>query len=410
MFKYTLTFVSEAVNESELRSAIEALGILDASIGRVPLSVAERGLRRLSSKQQAMLAILSDNRPHRTNELWEAVGGTGPACTTALRALVAAGLAKKFKHGIYGSPYTSEADAEALPPREHKGTLATTHAAVVKMIAEGPVTPVQIRERFKVSRQRIEQILSKAERRGEVRRVRTSGERGQFVYMAADAPISEVMERSPALKETRKSVLSAMRAGDIYYATDLATELGVVLPQVKIRLSDLAKWGLVYKFSVGAKVFCGITPAGVASPDCDPSAPKMPAVDFVKEIGTIKCTFLRTLRVLGGAARTIDLTYAIGEQIFDGASYSSGQVMQRLEISGLIQRRGERRAKAQSAYELTRTGEYVAAVIDKYLPVPNAAEVKAKIVSRHERRAVRLRQSLQEELRTSRRRFDLFSK
>src|SRR6478735_2985526 len=98
---------------------------------------------------------------------------------------------------------------------------------------------------------------------------------------------------------------------------------------------------------------------------------KASPVDFVSEMGEIKSKFLQAIKVLGGSAKTVELTYALGEEIFGDAGYSSGQVMQRLQLSGLVERISAKDQKGYGAFKLTRTGEYVASVIDRFLPPPS---------------------------------------
>jgi DNA-binding MarR family transcriptional regulator/DNA-binding PadR family transcriptional regulator len=396
-FKYTLTFSSHGVDESALRSAIESLGVLNLTIARMPAGVPESAssaLPKISNLQQKILGILSDNVPHRKYEIVEAIGDQGHAgeTTKALDVLVTAGLARRFKHGIYGSPQASEVVALALPPRMNKSTADTTYGKVVRMIKEHPVTAVQIREKFEVSRQRVEQILSKAEERGQIRRVETSGERGQYLYLSADAALSEIMERTPELSESRRRLLSSMAPGELYYATGLTAFLDKPnTSQLKSWILGLAKWGLVYHFTVGVKMFCGITPLGIAYPDYDSSIAKATPVAFVSELGEIKSRFLQAMKLLGGTAKTIELTYALGEEIFGDAGYSSGQVMQRLQKSGLVEHASAKKHKEHRAYRLTRTGEYVASVVDRFLPPPSRQLLKQRIEERLQLKSEKLR-------------------
>jgi predicted transcriptional regulator len=397
-FKYTLTFTSHGVDESSLRSAVEALGVINLNISRTPegaLATYSSAMPTVSATQQKILVLLSDNLPHRKFEIIDALGGQDHASevTKSLSAIVAAGLVKKFKHGIYGSPKTSEAAASALPPRMNKTTADTTYGKVVRMINEHPSTAVQIKERFGFSRQRAEQLLSRAEQRGQIRRVETTGERGHYVYLSAEAALSEIMDRTPELSESRKRVLSTMLPGELYYATELTAFIDTPGNTTKLKswIMGLAKWGLIYHFSVGTKLFCGITPLGVEYPDYNSSAAKASPVDFISEMGEIKSKFLQAMKVLGGSAKTIELTYALGEEIFGEAGYSSGQVMQRLQRSGLVERISARGQKGYRAFRLTRTGEYVASVIDRFLPPPSLGHLQERIDARLQLKSEKLR-------------------
>jgi hypothetical protein len=397
-FKYILTFTSYGVDESSLRSAVEALGVINLNISRTP----ESALANYSSAmptvlhmQQKILAFLSDNLPHRKFEIIDAAGGQDRASevTKSLSVMVPIGLVKKFKHGIYGSPKTSEAAASALPPRMNKTTADTTYGKVIRMIQEHPATAVQIKERFGFSRQRAEQILSKGEQRGQIRRVETTGERGQYVYLSAEAAFSDIMDRTPELRESRSRLLSTMSPGELYYATELTAFLETPGNTTKVKswIAGLAKWGLIYHFTVGTKLFCGITPLGVEYPDYNSSAAKATPVNFISEMGEIKSKFLQAMKVLGGSARTIELTYALGEEIFGDAGYSSAQVMQRLQKCDLVERASAKHQKGHGAFKLTRTGEYVASVIDKFLTPPSLKHLQDRIEQRLQLKSEKLR-------------------
>jgi DNA-binding MarR family transcriptional regulator len=395
-YRYTINFTTSGIDESALREAIEQLGPADIAVSRVPIALEAVAVKPgfwPTKTQATIIAALKDNRPHRKSEIIDAVQGKRPsAVTNALDTLVAAGQARRFRHGIYGSMLCSEVEAAALPPRLNKTTNDSTFGQVVRTVKESPSTMVQLRQQFGVSRQRIEQILSKAERLKLVQRVEAeSGERGQYIYLAPDAKINEIMGRKPIFVESRKKLLSAMSAGKLYYATELAAflERSTNTTFLKEALAGLAKWGLVYTMEIGVKMFCGVTPAGVTHEDYDLAAPKANPVDFIAEIGEIKSIFLQALRVLGGSARTIELTYAIGEDIFESVGYSSGQVMQRLELSGLVQR--TKRKGEQVPHSLTKTGQYVASLVDQFIPPPAAAELRARIARRMEEKAEKLR-------------------
>jgi DNA-binding HxlR family transcriptional regulator len=94
---------------------------------------------------------------------------------------------------------------------------------------------------------------------------------------------------------------------------------------------------------------------------------------------------------LGGSAKTIELTYALGEEIFGDAGYSSGQVMQRLQRSGLVEHASATKHKEHRAYRLTRTGEYVASVVDRFLPPPSLQLLKQRIEERLQLKSEKLR-------------------
>jgi hypothetical protein len=143
--------------------------------------------------------------------------------------------------------------------------------------------------------------------------------------------------------------------------------------------------------------FCGITPAGAAYPQYDLSAPKASEANLVREFGEPKARFLQLMRILGRPVKTIELTYAIGEEISAGLGYSSGQVMQRLERSGLAEK-NEREEHQQSTWSLTKLGTIVSSLVDQFWSPPDPNEAEARMRVRFEERAARLRGISDQEL------------
>ena len=159
---------------------------------------------------------------------------------------------------------------------------------------------------------------------------------------------------------------------------------------MKKALAELSRLGLVETFAVGIKLFCGLTPKGAAHPDYDLNASKVMPVDLVSEIGEINSKYLQAMRVLGGTARTIELTYALTEA--SGARSGSGQIMQKLEQVGLVQR-VKNKALRQNSHSLTETGRRIAVHLDEHIDPPERRSLEASIKRRMEERASTLRRN-----------------
>ena len=337
-FKYTVSFTAEEMDEAALRDAFDRLGASEFKFIR---SREDQSESSLSKTQKAVMSILADDKPHWRRDIIEAACANGFSYTGVNKAMVRltnAGQIICFRHGLYGSLKTNPEVATAFPSRANKLKEQTSLSQVVQLINEQPQTAAVLREKFQVSRQRMDQILRKAESQGLVRRLNTEfGEKGKFAYISTSAPESAGRDRKSTLLDKRKHLLSSLAPGKLYYANELASFFDVpVTSKMKEALAELSRLGLVETFAVGIKLFCGLTPKGAAHPDYDLNASKVKPVDLVSEIGEINSRYLQAMRVLGGTARTIELTYALTEA--SGARSGSGQIMQKLEQVGLVQR------------------------------------------------------------------------
>ena len=392
-FIYTISFTATGLDERKFRQSCERLGATEVSITRSRQGTSAQSRNEI---EEAIKSILEDDMPHRRRDIIEAIRSRGLSyrgVDQALGRLVAAGEIVCFKHGLYGSLRTSVASATALPPRINKLKKASSFTRVVELIQNQPQTAVVLREKVQVSRQRMEQILKKAESRNLIRRVPTEfGEKGRYAYISETAAISEIENRKSTLLERRKQLLSSMAPDTLYSARQLAAHFDVPITlQIKEALAELSRLGLVKTLAVGIKVFCSLTSAGAVHNDYITDAPKAPRVDLVAEIGEIKSRFLQALRALGGAARTIDLTSAVLEPRIDGSRTNSGQMMQMLEEVGLVHRPKKRDIR-QTAYSLTETGQQVAALLDRYIHPPERSALELRIAQRAEIRSNTMRQ------------------
>jgi predicted transcriptional regulator len=398
-FKYTLTFNGKAVDETKLRDVLERrfnardIGII-RHLAAYPAAVVAP-VRGTTSHQNRLLQILSDGKPHRRQSLMEELKGLRDwEVNNALAALVEAGLSRRFAHGIYGSLSVEQSDVDNLPERINKGAKATTYSKVLALIKRGPATAVRIKDEFGVTRQRVEQILSKMELRGQIQRIETVGERGQYVYAIKGSKLSEIAKRAPDLTDSRNSLLSCLAADQLFLASDVADFLGTTsVTLISDRLAELETWGFLFTFRVGVKVFCGLTPKGLQHLGYNLASPKTQAVDFVAAIGKHKCRYLQALNALGGTAKTIDLTYALD---LPGDRSLSGQMIQRLTHSRLVEPADRPVDGKQRAHRLSRIGTLVATLADRYLPRLSADDLRQNIKMRAADRAAKLGQSTPE--------------
>jgi len=260
-----------------------------------------------------------------------------------------------------------------------KKRTGSTQAKVLEMMRIEAQTPGQLRQVLNVTPQRIVRLLSKLEEQGLVKRIATVGERSQHLYMLADAPLSIVRSRTPALNQASVRLLSSLDPEQLYRASELGHFL-YNFPHtafVKRRVGQLASLGFVYQFKLGVWLFFGLTPAGFQYRGYDHNAPKAPPIDFASLVGPARAAVLQALGMLG-TAKTIELTYAVGTEIFAGKGYGSAHVVHRLYASGLLKEAPASEGKRR-AYRLSRMGAYVATILARYQEPPRVEWLRARI-------------------------------
>src|SRR5262245_51913858 len=208
--------------------------------------------------------------------------------------------------------------------------------------------------------------------------------------MLADAPLSIVRSRTPALNQASIRLLSSLDPEQLYRASELNHFL-YKFPNttfVKRRVDQLASLGFVYQFKFGVWLFFGLTPAGFQYPGYDQNAPKARPIDFASVAGPVRAAFLQALGVLG-TAKTIELTYAVGTEVLADKVYCSAQVVHRLRASGWLEEVPASEGK-QRAYRLSRVGAYVATVLGRYQEAPRIEWLRARIAERLARKSLKL--------------------
>ena len=211
--------------------------------------------------------------------------------------------------------------------------------------------------------------------RGVVKRMRADGERGRHIYCPATGDISDsVNARDLDLKEPFAQVLSAMKPGCHYAAEDIAQFCEVKLDTLKRRLIYLARTDVLTLFAVGFKMFCALTSKGAAHPKFNGSGAKARPADIAMRIGGLRAAIMRTLLILK-EARSVELTHHIEPGLFVGSKHTTGQVLQRLEVLGLVH--AERKRKGDRAcYCLTASGGRLASLLDRALPETTEAALR----------------------------------
>ncbi|MGO4704244.1 hypothetical protein AB4072_00505 [Microvirga sp. 2MCAF38] len=393
MHHYKIEFEASALDEVALRDALEnGFGLLSVMIAREPAvqnTIPKTGSR--DGFEVQVLEMLADQKPRRLKSLLQNSKDAADKSRIhrAVSRLEARGLINKVRHGVYviaGAPQPSENEMPDLTRWYER----PTHAGLLELLSTPKAAP-ELREQLGVSRQRIEQILRKLIVQKLVIRREVLGERGQHVYLRADVEDREtLLTRSPLLSDARARLLSSLppeticRGRDLSEVTRIAHSGGL--------LDQLSAQGLIMTFKLGLHRYAGLTPRGLNHPQYDEAARKALAADLVHDFGPTRTKFLQALSVLG-EVYTRDVTYALPPDIFQGVQYSSGQMIQRLERSGLIEK-GKRKAGKHGTYKLTAKGRFTVAVLNKTNQVPTLVEIKENIERRREANKKHLRRNV----------------
>ncbi len=388
MDRYKLEFTSTTLGEKKIRD-ISDDEFRASEVSAHPLTTAGRKPHQPRTQVEArILACLSDGKPWRRKALLENVGPiSGGPLHLALVHLAQSGAIRKVRHGVFisaGSPEPDERDIPVLQ-RSH----ASSIEKVLGLLAEPRLAP-GLHEILGVTRQRVEQILKRLMALGLARRCKVTGERGLFVYMRADSFAGDILlRRTPELTEARARVLSALPPETWCRASDLGVTTHLH-PFWFEYLNQLGAMGLVANFKLGPRRYVGITSKGLQHPQYDAGAPKAAAADIIKDFGEARVRFIQMLCVLG-SARTIDLTFALPRGYFEGKSWTSAHVIQRLERLNLIEVSTTDQGSKRPSYRLTERGCHVAGILSRVsLPIP-ADDLREIIAARRRDYTERLR-------------------
>jgi DNA-binding HxlR family transcriptional regulator len=256
-------------------------------------------------------------------------------------------------------------------------------------LLDTPRSAVELRTETRVTRQRIDQVLSRLIERGLVTRHEVSGERGLYIYVRSDVKNRDLLlTRPPNLSEGRARALSTLPPEIICQVTAVSKLTGLPQGLLTNWFEQFSAQGLVSTFKLGRR-YVGLALRGFQHPQYDPSTPKAPAANLIEDFGYRRLLFIQALDVFG-EARTIDLTCALPEDLFDGVKYSSGRLIQGLTLSKLIERINVQPNTAPR-YRLTSKGKFAAAILNRQQPPPSADALRARMERRHGIRSARFR-------------------
>jgi DNA-binding MarR family transcriptional regulator len=384
MHRYRIEFATKLIDESRLRDVLER----EFALSRIGIVREELADLRQSSQlvlprnelEAGILECLSDGKPWRRKTIFEKFLPlvSGSKIHLALVAMARAGLISKPRHGVFTSRGAPVPDAADIPELNKAGG-SPSHSKALAFLSEPRSAPA-LREELGVSRQRVDQVLKPLMKRGVVRRFEVAGERGAYVYVRADCFKKEsLLTRAPELHDSRGRLLSALLPETLCHASTVGLLINCVVGPLLDYLEQLSAKGLTVTFKMGQRRYVGITPRGLQHPQYDRNAVKAPAADIVKDFGEVRVRFVQMLQVLG-SARTIDLTFALPKGYFDDRARKSGQIIQQLEMSNLIEEAAGNEKGKQPFYRLSEKGDFVAGILSR-VRQPEPADALSKIIT-----------------------------
>jgi DNA-binding transcriptional ArsR family regulator len=392
MHRYRVEFSATLLDETKLRDFLEReFKIFGAVIVRGGAGYALTEIPPPKTPVESdILRLMADRKPWRRKALLDAFRGVSAplAMQLALRRMETRGAIAKLRHGVYILSDANAAPDIEIPPL-NKVQDRPTEDRAMGLLTKARSAPF-LRDELGVTRQRIDQMLKKLIRGKRVRRFEVAGEQDAFVYVRTEFADREAMLiRAPNLRDSRSRVLSSLQPETLVRATDVSHTALVPHAKVADYIEALGAQGLITSFKMGKHRYVSITPRGLQHPQFEKSAIKAAAADVVSDFGEVRVRFLEIIAAIG-PVRTIDITYAMPQQLMEEASVSSGRIIQRLTVSGLTEK-CEAEEGRHPLYKLTEYGSFVAAMISKGRKQSDAHSLLDLIRSRHAAKSDRLR-------------------
>jgi DNA-binding MarR family transcriptional regulator len=187
----------------------------------------------------------------------------------------------------------------------------------------------------------------------------------------------------PGLRRFRRTltprtvrILSCLNPDTVHSIAQIAEHLALSRSSVTALVGWLTRMKLVTKLSVVRSRLVAITALGLAHPDRDAGAAKVPALDLIRSLGETRADFIEALGVLG-EARSIDVTAAVRTAVREPRQ--PGFLMHVLWATGIAERIDGTPPGKQPCYRLTDTGRRLAAHIARLRPPPMREHLEAKI-------------------------------
>jgi hypothetical protein len=394
MHQYSIQFSTTALDESRLRDVLERefqiSGIVIVRTSSTSVVDQAKPQKAISSLESAIKELLSDGRPWRRKRILEKSQefGSGQEIYTAVRKLESRGEIKKARHGVYLVANADQPSDNEIPPMNNMVD-RPSYEKVLELLRE-PKSAIQLQEGLGVSRQRVDQIVKSLMRKGIAHRLEASGERGAYIYILSDpGPGALVLTRNPKFHDSRVRLLSVLSPDVLARAYDVAVAAALPFAKIGEYIDQLAARGFVSAFKLGRHKYVAITPRGVQHPQYDKSSPKVSSADIIADFGETRIRFIELLSVLRSAP-TVDLTYAMPNGYFDDEAQKAGNIVQRLEKAGIIEKFDTSPGK-QPNYCLAEMGKFVSSVIKRIRVPPAEQELIQNIASRRSEFSERLR-------------------
>ncbi len=318
-----------------------------------------------NDNERKIINLMSDGRLRKTSEIAEQAGI--PNAAHHLMNLVEAGQMVRVKMGLYQKPGSEIEDQTVL--------LSPAERRIYGILAQ-PSTAVEIHRILKVSRQRIDVLLSKLAESGFINRAEISGETTPYLYFRSDRDPEEVItDHQSHLREETAVLLSTIEP-DGWTSIEKAREICDISQYLwTASMRKLQKLELAETAGLDYPVAIRLTAKGLEHPQYDRDASK---ADIYEPTG-FQGTMIKTLLILDafGEAKSSDITLLTGHTVATVGSNMS-------YLISLLRGKGylisEDRDRNQRMYHsLTETGRMQVENLKRVVNIGDAETLRARL-------------------------------
>ncbi|WP_143103462.1 hypothetical protein [Albimonas pacifica] len=389
MYRYTITFSADRLDEGSLRDLLEdQFRVYDCAVTRSKVGRVEAGPQVLAGERPRSSGVVRRDQLMSFFETGELVTPkvirkalTGVSATRLqgdLARLCDEGLIRKASHGLYQSTRFPAATPEQVSEYRGRKRVRVTgeeDEQFLKYLSE-PRFATDVRTRLGVSRQRVDQRLKLHMEKGLLHRREVSP--NAYLYCTnlekLDEELSE-RERHPS--HAARLLLGALEDEPVL-VNDLAAFCGMGVDAALSAAEELVARGLAGMFRFGRIRMVHLTDDGRQSEFAVIESPKIAPSDLSAALGDHRGDVVELLAVLGEATSR-ELTMAMRGLHPQKGDPRMGQRVQRLRGEGLLKSTSVGRHNKHPSHTLTELGEEVWRYIKPFRDPPSRSVVHGYI-------------------------------
>ena len=374
MFKYTLKFRSDWIDDAEIREALAEIGIFDISVdcesadreSDIGEEISEgdgEAAGDLSRRRSSLLDLFSKGEVYSFKELSRMVDAKDQRFLRRdLSELVRVSELLRVGSNRFGlNTASNRAGASAAVE-----SMSDYDRRVIEFL-RSPKTGPEIADYLGVTRQRAQQVLKVLMGRGWIfRGVLPKGRsNSRYIYSSEkDALVDDLRGMKSQHSEDAEAVFNVISTEGYCRLSDVVSATGLDSNKVLIRAEELADSGLVRVEFLKSMKFIGLTDAGRERRDGVKVDP-VQECDLFDEFGEARSRVLQLLNIMGDAA-SLEMSKACRVLCPDVAS-SIGRTCQGLMKDGLIEIVSATPG-GHHVYRITQAGSAMWEVISGYRP------------------------------------------